>query len=76
MKSPEKVLAALEFLADADDQEIRETFPINISPSIVRMGVGGMVDQVPQDPAELDEFLTNVANFCLAMRSDDYAVAA
>ena len=75
MKSTEKVLGALEQMADADDGELREALPIPISPTALRMVIPAIIDRLPPSPEELDEFLTGVAGFCLNMRSDDYAPA-
>lgn len=76
MNSREKVYEALEQLADADDDELREALPIPIPAAILRGVVPAIARNIPEDVRELDAFLTQVGDFCHAMRSDGYAVAA
>lgn len=77
MNSVEKVYMALEELEDADDDEIREALPLpGLSTAFVRTMLPAIARFVPEDPDELDEFLTGVGNFCHMLRSDDYVPAA
>jgi hypothetical protein len=75
MNSVEKVYMALEELADADDDELREALPIPAPPAMIRSVLPAIGRQVPENAADLDEFLTNVGNFVHTLRSDDYQPA-
>jgi hypothetical protein len=72
MRSTEKVMEAITFLEDADDQELAEAFPGGIPPGLARAALPFVVDAVPTDADELDTFLTQVGDFCHALRSDGY----
>lgn len=68
MNSVEKVEAALDHLMNSSDEDLQEAIPI--PPGIVIAAMPFIADVLPQDPGELDEFLTNVGDFCHSMRSD------
>lgn len=70
MNSTEKVWALIEHLADADDDELAEAFPIALPPTMMRAALAMAGEQLPQAPAELDAFLEGVSAFCLTLRSD------
>ncbi|HWE10554.1 MAG TPA: hypothetical protein VG325_14475 [Solirubrobacteraceae bacterium] len=70
MKSTEKVWEVLERLQDSEDDELEDAIPIGMPPAIIRSGLAMVGSQVPKDPAELDEFLTGVGDFCHSLRSD------
>jgi hypothetical protein len=70
MKSPEKVLLMLELLQDSEDDEINEALPIG-PPPMIRAGLVAVARYLPEQPDELDTFLTQVGDFCHALRSDD-----
>lgn len=69
MKSTDKVWDAIEEVQNADDQELAEMFS-GAPASLVRMGVGVLSSMIPDDPAQLDLFLTQVGDFCHSLRSD------
>lgn len=74
MRSTEKVLATVEYLEEREDHELRDAFP-GVPAGIVRAALPFVIDAIPSDPAQLDEFLTQVGDFCHSLRSDD-ALAA
>lgn len=69
MSSVEKVNAALDHLMNADPNDLDEAIP-GIPPTLVMAAMPFLTDVLPQDPAELDAFLTRVGDFCHDMRSD------
>lgn len=75
MKSTEKVAAMLELLQDEEDQELAAAIPLPIGVPTLRMGLMAVAEKLPRDPAELDTFLSQVGDFCLSMRSDDFLSA-
>jgi hypothetical protein len=68
MNSVEKVNAALDHLMNASDEDLAEAIPLPSGVVIAAMPF--IADILPSDPAALDEFLTNVGDFCHSMRSD------
>ena len=72
MNSVQKVFAAIAQLEGSTDEELRAAFP-SAPPGIVRAALPFVIDAVPTDPAQLDEFLTGVGDFCHSLRSDDVA---
>lgn len=75
MNSVEKVYLALEELEDMDDHEIKEALPIPISVPAARGIIPMVARAVPENAHDLDEFLTQVGNFCHSLRSDGYEPA-
>jgi hypothetical protein len=73
MTSTEKVWSLIEYLQDSEDEELAEAIPIKAPVGIVRGALAMAGDTLPNTPAELDEFLTQVGSFCLGLRSDGYA---
>lgn len=71
MTSIEKLYAAIERLENAEDDDV--TGAIGVPPSLVQAALPFVFDKIPTDAAELDEFLTQVGDFCHALRSDNYA---
>jgi hypothetical protein len=69
MTSREKVLAAMEHLETAEDDELGEAIP-GIPSGIIRAALPFVIDSLPTRSTELDEFLTGVGDFCHSMRSD------
>jgi hypothetical protein len=76
MNSCEKVYLALEQLADADDDEIKESIPLPAPVPMVRGILPVIARQLPDDPADLDAFLLNLSEFCLSFRSDALELVA
>lgn len=76
MTSVEKVYLCLEELEDADDQELAEALPIPIPAHMLRGILPVIARQVPENSADLDQFLTSVGDFCHSLRSDGYAPIA
>ena len=69
MTSTEKVQAALDNMMNADDQELGEAIP-GLPPTLILAAMPFLEDLLPKDPAQLDDFLTRVGDFCHSMRSD------
>jgi hypothetical protein len=69
MTSTEKVRAALDHMMQADDEDLGAAIP-GIPPTLVMAAMPFLEDLLPSDPAELDDFLTRVGDFCHSMRSD------
>lgn len=76
MNSVEKVYLALEELEDADDEELKEALPLPIPVPTLRGLLPVVARYVPENAGELDEFLTQVGNFCHSLRSDAVLEAA
>lgn len=76
MNSTEKVWTIVEQLQDSEDSEIAEALPLGLPAPILRGALLMITDQIPQDPAALDEFLSQVGDFCHSLRSDGYERAA
>lgn len=70
MTSTEKVYAALEYAQTSTDEELEEALPLGLPAAMLRASLALIAGQVPQDPQELDQFLGQIADFCLSLRSD------
>lgn len=70
MKSPEKVLAFIEELQSFPDDEMAEALGLPFATPFLRIALASVGEVMPSDPAELDEKLTQVGDFCLSLRSD------
>lgn len=70
MDSVQKVQAAIDELEDSDDAGIRDAVGGGVPPGFVRAGLMMLEPLLPDEPDELDRFLTEVGNFCHALRSD------
>lgn len=73
MNSVEKAYQVLEYIADAEDQEIRESLPVPAPPSVVRAVAAAASGYIPEQADDLDAFLTQLSEFCLSLRSDEPA---
>lgn len=71
MNSIEKVYLALEQMADAEDEDLAEAIPVPIPPTMLRGFLPIITRNIPEDPAELDDFLGKVGDFCHSLRSDE-----
>jgi hypothetical protein len=70
MNSIEKVHLALEEMADAEDEDLTEAIPVPIPPTMLRSFMPVIAHSIPEDPGDLDLFLTQVGDFCHSLRSD------
>lgn len=75
MNSVDKVQAAIDELEDSNDGELRQALG-GAPPHLVRAGLMMLEPMLPDEPAELDRFLTEVGNFCHSLRSDPEEAAA
>lgn len=70
MNSVEKCYRALEYIADLDDEELDDALPIPLPPAMARGFLPIVARNMPDNPHVLDQFLTDVGNFCHDLRSD------
>lgn len=73
MNSIEKVQAAIDYLTDSTDEEVHAAVPF-LPVGVVRGGLVLIESQVPDTPEELDQFLTDVGDFCHSLRGDPLEV--
>lgn len=75
MNSVQKVYMALEEIGDMEDDELQEALPVPVPIPLARSILPMVARSIPEDAAELDEFLTQVGDFCHGLRSDAPAPA-
>lgn len=71
MNSVQKAHLVLEELADLDDDELADYLPVPVPPSVIHAVIAFAAPRIPEDPGALDQFLTEVGNFCHQLRSDE-----